>query len=210
MNTWRIGVLAGTMMTALARAGEWAPLFNGRDLEGWMSSDGSAPPSGWVAHDGVLKRAAKAGYIWTRARFANFELDLEFLTEGNSGVFFRTDNPKDPVQTGLEIQIHTPGGPNRNSVGAVYDLAAPSRNAARPGWNRMILLASNNVVAVTLNGERIVEMDLDQWTVPGRNPDGSANKFKRAIRDFARSGHIGLQDHGAAVSYRNLRIRALD
>ena len=41
------------------------------------------------------------------------------------------------------------------------------------------------------------------------NPDGTENKFPLAIRDFARQGYIGLQDHGRQVWYRNIRIKQL-
>ncbi len=188
---------------------EWITLFNGKNLEGWMSSEGRAPGANWVVEDGTLKRTGPAGYIWTRERFGDFELDLEYQTEGNSGVFVRTDNPRDPVQTGIEVQIHTPGGPDKHSVGAVYDLQAPSRNAAKPGWNRLRITARGGRIQVELNGEGIVDMDLDRWTQPGLNPDGTKNKYKRALKDFARSGHIGFQDHGATVAFRNIRIREL-
>ncbi|MCX7819784.1 MAG: DUF1080 domain-containing protein [Kiritimatiellae bacterium] len=193
-----------------AVADDWRPLFNGQNLEGWMSSEGGAPSTNWVVENGELRRVGRAGYIWTRDRFGDFELELEYRTEGNSGVFFRTDNPRDPVQTGIEVQIHTPGGPNRHSVGAIYDLQAPTRNAAKDGWNRLRIVARGSRLQVELNGEPIIDMDVDRWTEAGRNPDGSKNKYKRALKDFARSGHIGFQDHGATVAFRNIRIRPLN
>jgi hypothetical protein len=52
-------------------------------------------------------------------------------------------------------------------------------------------------------------MDLDQWTTAGQNPDGSPNKFSRPIKDFARRGSIGLQDHGLPIEYRQIRIKRL-
>ena len=45
----------------------------------------------------------------------------------------------------------------------------------------------------------------------GKNPDpdGSKNKFRTALKDFKREGHIGFQDHGANVWFRNVRIKQL-
>ena len=58
-------------------------------------------------------RQKGSGDIWTKARYGDFVLELEFKTTGNSGVFFRTDNPKDRVQTGIEIQVDNPGEPGQ-------------------------------------------------------------------------------------------------
>ena len=52
-------------------------------------------------------------------------------------------------------------------------------------------------------------MDLDQWTEANKNPDGSKNKFGTAYKDMPRKGFIGLQDHGNAVWYRNIKIKEL-
>ena len=68
-------------------------------------------------------------------------------------------------------------------------------------------MTKDNELQVKLNGELIIEMDLNRWSTAGQNPDGSKNKFKTALKDFKREGHIGFQDHGAEVAYRNVRIR---
>jgi Domain of Unknown Function (DUF1080) len=151
-----------------------------------------------------------SGDIWTKARYGDFVLELEFKTTGNSGVFFRTDNPKDNVQTGLEIQVENPGGPDKHSVGAIYDLVPPSKNAGKKDdWNKYVITAKGPHITVELNGEKVAEMDLDKWTEAGKNPDGSGNKYKRALKDWKREGHIGFQDHGHKVWYRNVRLKAL-
>ena len=55
----------------------------------------------------------------------------------------------------------------------------------------------------------IINMDLDLWTTGNKNPDGTKNKFKTALKDFAREGYIGFQDHGHPVWYSNVRIKEL-
>jgi len=200
-------------IAGLARAADdckWTVLFDGTDLSAWDNGAGGPPWAGWVIEDGVLTRKEHAGYIWTKEKYGDFVLELEFKTEGNSGLFFRTGNPKDCVQTGLEMQIHKPiETPNKHSVGSLYDALAPSKNAAVDGWNKVVLTAKGSRISIVLNGEKILDADLDQWTEAGKNPDGTNNKYRTAIKDFPREGHIGLQEHGDVVSFRNIRIRPL-
>ena len=193
------------------KADGFKPLFNGTDFAGWQTAAGQPVTKGWVVKDGAMVREAPAGDIWTKDRYGDFVLELEFKTAGNSGVFFRTDKPKDNVQTGIEIQVDVPHGkPDKHSVGAIYDLVPPTtENAKKDDWNKMTLTAKGSALTVEINGEKVNEMDLDKWTTGGKNPDGTGNKFKTALKSFKREGHIGLQDHGAAVSYRNVRITAL-
>jgi hypothetical protein len=191
--------------------GDFKPLFNGTDLTGWQTAGGQPVTKGWVVKDGAMVRESAGGDVWTKDRFGDFVLEVEFKTAGNSGVFVRTDNPKDNVQTGIEIQVDVPRGkPDKHSVGAIYDLVPPTKeNAKKDDWNKMTVTAKGSMLTVEINGEKVAEMDLDKWTEGGKNPDGTKNKFKTALKDFKREGHVGLQDHGAAVAYRNIRIRPL-
>ncbi|MGE3805669.1 MAG: family 16 glycoside hydrolase [Gemmataceae bacterium] len=186
------------------------PLFNGKDLTGWTGASGKEPGAGWKVEDGALTLTKGGGNIWSKERFGDFVLELEFKTMGNSGLLFRVDKPGDYIQTGIEMQVDKPGGPSKHSVGAIYDLLAPSKNAATSEWNKVQLTCKDNLISVVLNGEKIVDnMDLNKWTEGNKNPDGTKNKFKNALKDFKREGHIGFQDHGAPVQYRNVRIKEL-
>ena len=100
------------------------------------------------------------------------------------------------MYTGIEVQVGhiSPGGQLlRNSVGGLYDLVAPSKDAQKPGeWNKYVITCEGPQITVVLNGEQTAQVNLDRWTDTGRNPDGSKNKFKRPLRDFERRGYIGL------------------
>lgn len=190
----------------------WRALFNGKDLTGWDNGAGRQPGPGWVIKDGAMIRTDRAGTIWTKDRFGDFVLDLEFKTEGNSGIFIRTGDPPDCVQTGIEIQVYGPvGKPSTHSCGAVYDAQAPTKDAVKAGqWNQITIKAVKSRIEVVLNGQQIIDVDLDRWSTPGKNPDGTKNKYRKALKDFPREGHIGFQDHGANVSFRNVKIQVLD
>ena len=195
-------------------------LFNGRNLDGWHAAAGHA----WVVVDGVIGLKDKTDgkehngeYLWTKEQYGDFILELEFKVpeKANSGIFLRTSDLQDPVYSGLEIQVANSFGKtetNKNgTAGAIYDLKAPSKNPIKaPGeWNKVRVECRGPKIAVALNGEAVAEIDLDQWTETGKNPDGTKNKFKKPLKEFARKGYVGLQDHGRPVWYRNVRIKPL-
>jgi len=188
----------------------WISLFNGRDLTGW-----TCKPGAWIVEKGVLTRNGGSD-IWTENRFGDFILELEFMVDPgtNSGVFFRTADIKNCVQTGIEMQVLDSYGketPGRHDCGAIYDCLAPGKNVVRkPGeWNHTVVTCRGSHINIVMNGDEIIDMNLDDWTEPHQNPDGTKNKFHTAYKDMPRVGHIGLQDHGRPVWYRNVRIKPL-
>jgi hypothetical protein len=188
-------------------------LFNGKDLQGWHRP--SADFGGWHVEDATLALSKGGGMLYTDAPYDNFVLKVDFkMSKGcNSGVFVRVGDPKDEVQTGLEIQVLDDQGrsPNRNSCGSIYDLVAPSKNVTRPAdeWNSFVITANKSLITVELNGEKVAQINVDEWDQPGKRPDGSKHKYKLAIKDFPRKGLIGLQDHGRPVYYKNIKLKPL-
>jgi hypothetical protein len=174
-------------------------------------------PSSWAFDtEGVLLPTPGAGGdIWTKERYGNFTLELDFKVPegGNSGVFVRTGSIENWINTAIEIQIHaTTDGTKHGQCGAVYDCLSPSKTAVKkPGeWNHYIITCLDNKIYVNLNGEDIIDMDLDLWTEPHKNPQGTKNKFPAAYKDMPREGHLGLQYHGNPIWFKNLKIKSFD
>ena len=156
------------------------------------------------------------GYLWTKEPYGDFELELEvkMSEKCNSGVFLRTD-PTNPVAGGFEIQVMDTAAKKETGThdfGALYDAKAAKVNAAKPAgeWNQMKFRWVGPKLTVHANGTKIQDVNIDEWTKPRMNPDGSKNKFPTALKDLPRSGHIGFQNHGHDVWYRNVSIKKLD
>ena len=195
----------------------WKKLFSGSDLAGWKTA------GKWAVEDGVLALKGRGGDIWTTDVYGDFVLDLEFKISkgGNSGVAVRISPDPDASKKigkrwhtdgALEIQILDSHGqkPDMHNCGSMYDLIAPTKNMAKPAgqWHRYTVTAKGNKVAVVLNGEQVIDMDLNDWPTVHKNPDGSRNKYNKPMKDFPRSGHILLQDHGNPVWFRNIYIKS--
>ncbi len=207
---------------ALARAISWAaaddagkppegftPLFNGKDLDGWKVHNGKS--ASWGADKGVLYvNGGGGGWLMTEKEYGDFELRLEFKVPkgGNSGVALRAPMKGDPAFTGMEIQIlddpSYKGLKEWQHTGSIYGVVAAKTGAAKLAgqWNSYRIVCKGRQVTVELNGEKIVDANLDDYksgTVDGRAHPG-------LTRD---KGHLGLQEHGGRVEFRNLFIKEL-
>jgi len=168
----------------------------------------------WLIEDGELTPSqTPGGIIWTKEKFGDFEVVLEYKTseKANSGLFFRTD-PRNPVQGGFEIQIASAGiYSGKHVLGSLYDAKEAAVSAGKPDgeWNTMTLTCKGPMIKATVNGQTTVDVNIDQWTEPKKNPDGSKNKFKTPLKDLPREGHLGLQYHGQQVWFRNVIVKRL-
>ncbi len=187
-----------------ADAAGFVPLFNGKDLAGWkttgnwlVDADGSVSlhpregEKGWQRYD---------AYIATEKLYGDFVLDLEFKinAKGNSGVFMRVGDMKEPVKTGFEVQILDTYGlekPGHHDCGGIVSGTGPSKNMVKPAgeWNRYTITVKGRSVKVVFNGEQVIDASLDD--------------IKMADRPNV--GHIAFQDEALRVWYRNVRIKEL-
>lgn len=189
----------------------WQRLFE-PDLSNALFAQGS-----WEIKDGILT-ADRDEIIWTKQKFDNFILDLEFkLSEGaNSGVFLRCGNTVNWLHTSIEIQILDSYGkqnPTKHDCGSIYDCLAPKQNPVKkPGlWNHCTITCRDNKIYAVLNSIQILDTDLNKWPEPHKNPDGTKNKFNTALKNMPRSGYVGLQgEHGEKpIWFRNMKIKKL-
>lgn len=223
-------IAVGLLFTSLAVAADnelseqekqagWQLLFNGRDLTGWKCNNGK--PIATAIEDGSLVPYKSGGYLIVYDQpFADFRLKCDVRWEDprcNSGIFFRVQDLENPVHTGFEVQVMSGTKTGKHEFGAIYDLVATSKNAGKETgqWNAVEIECRGPKIQVRVNGFDVAAMDCDQFDQPGVCPDGEKHKYQlngkpRAIKDFARKGYVGLQDHGHKVWYKNIKLLQLD
>ena len=202
-------------------------LFDGKNLDQWVSAKDGQSPANWIVNNGVLTVNKSAGNIETKDKFTNYQLHVEWKipatitgtgqARGNSGVFLASTGPGDD---GYELQVLDAYN-NKTYVngmaGSLYKQAIPLANPSRPPgeWQ------TYDVV----------------WTAPTFNGDGSlktpayATVFFNGVlvenhfelkgqtlyigKPFYKpytSAPIKLQAHGdksEPISFRNIWIRRL-
>lgn len=221
------------------KAEGWSLLWDGKSRDGWRSPRSEEfPKSGWEMANDILstlenggEEAAGGGDIITRKRYADFELALDFkITPGaNSGIKIFVQPKITPISKagepaavgsaiGMEFQIlddklHADAKLGHNgdrTIGSLYDLIpAPTDKKVMPvgDWNHARILSHGRHVQFWLNGVKTVEFERGS---PSFQKAVAASKY-RNIPSFGEweDGHIMLQEHGNAVSYRNVKIREI-
>jgi hypothetical protein len=205
---------ADNELTPAEKAEGWVLLFDGKSTTGWRNN--TDKPVAAKVEDGAVNPHGSGGYVLMYDKpFGDFELNCDVKMDQpycNSGIFVRIGDPKDPVQSGLEVQVLSDKKADLHGFGSIYDLVAPSKNASHGAgnWDTVEIRCEGPKLTVKVNGEEVAAMNCDEWTEAGKRLDGSANKFEKAIKDFPREGYIGLQDHGYNVWFKNVKLRELD
>jgi len=187
-------------------------LFNGTDLTGWKNNNGK--PIAVEVEDGAIQTYKSGGYVVMHEReFGDFTLRCDFKLSKpntNSGIFIRMSDPKNPVQSGFEVQVMGGSGTGMHDLGAIYDLVAPSKAMGKPvgEWNSIEITCKGPMMSVKVNGEDVSKINLDDYKEAKTRTDGSKHKFGD-IKNLPRKGHLGFQDHGSKVWFKNVRVKEL-
>jgi hypothetical protein len=203
----------------------WRLLFDGRSTAGWRGYKSKTVSASWRVENGSLLsrrvRGQSSGDLITVDQFDDFELLLQWkMTKGNnSGVIYRATEQHDQVwQSGPEYQIldnagHLDGLNKLASAGACYAVFAPSKDATRPlgQWNQTRILAQGKHIEHWLNGEKLLEYDIDsdRWQAHVKTSKFFPTAYGQGNWGQATKGHIGLQDYGGAIEFRNIKIRPM-
>jgi len=183
-------------------------LFDGKTLDGWklVGQHGT----GYGVTNGVLYCArGGGGNLFTDKEYSDFIFRFEFKLEdaSNNGVGIRAPLEGDAAYVGMEIQILGAGYPGQlrpeQYHGSVYDVFAAKRGALKPPgqWNSEEIIAQGRRIKVVLNGQTILDADLNTVTDPkvlAHHPG--------LLRD---RGHVGFLGHNDYVEFRNISIKDL-
>jgi len=204
----------------------WQLLFDGESTEHWREYGADEFPSeGWTIEDSSLVfRAPESGSsgldIITKETYSDFELTLEWwISEGgNSGIFYHVlEQDRAIYWSGPEFQLldnvnhpDASQGVNGNRKSAsLYDLIPAEPQNTRPvgEWNTIRIISNGPIIQHWQNGEKVVEFErwTQQWFDMLHESKFNCYPEFGAIRN----GHIGLQDHGNEVKFRNIKIRIL-
>jgi hypothetical protein len=193
--------------SAGVRYGEWTPLFNGKDTEGWKPAGNENTT--WTYDAGALTGRSGAGpaglLLSDRADYENFHLRLETrLAEGGHGSLFLRCGPAKDGTTGNKcyaVRIGSAaGGPAITGtlvLSAHLDEAAPlvlttaAKVPVQPDeWFGLEVIAEGNRLRVLVKDKTVVD-------------------FKDANATFT-LGRLGLVCHGnMTVRFRNMEVKDL-
>ena len=190
--TYAAWLFAGLLVsqTACGADQEWVSLFNGKDLGGWTTADGSE--GNWKVEDGAITCSGNASHLFSpRGDYKNFRYRCEISINdgGNSGMYFRT--AKGPgFPKGYEAQVNsTHGDPVR--TGSIYNMVLIKKMLVKPDtWFTYEVEAKGNHITVKVNDDTLYEF-VDQ-----------NNTYKE--------GHFAFQYHDPTCKVKIRKVEVME
>lgn len=204
--------LAFLSSVALLAQDGWRPLFNGKDLSGWVPVQ--VAPNTFTVRDGIIvSTGVPTGVMRTDLQYENFELELEWkhiVPKGNAGLFvwsYPITALGQPFTKSIEVQIlDGQNGETYTSHGDIFSIhgarmkpdrphpkgaerCLPSEQRCKPAgeWNHYRVVCNNGVIKLSVNGKEV--------------SGGS--------QCTPRKGYICLESEGTECHFRNIRIKEL-
>lgn len=202
-------------------------LFDGKNLDQWVSTKDRAQPAGWTVANGVMTVNKPAGNIETKKTFTDYQLHIEWRipeninlegqSRGNSGIFLASTGKGDD---GYELQV-LDSYQNKTYVngmaGSIYKQFVPLANPAKkPGewqsydifWKAPVFEADGTLksparITVLFNGV-LVQNNVELL--------GPTQYIGTPTYKAHGASPIKLQAHGdksEPISFRNIWIREL-
>lgn len=211
-----------TAAAALAADNDsFVPLFNGRDLSGWVNAN--CAPETWSVREGVIHCTGQPiGALRTERQYENFVLELEWRhlsSAGNSGIFIwgtPIAAPGVPFLRGIEVQVLDHGYAEQyekqngkksdwfTTHGDVFPIhGATMKPFGRHNGMRSFPSEERSKRSPEWNHYRIICTNgVIRLSVNGREVSGGEDCNYR-------KGYLALESEGAPVEFRNLRIKEL-
>tara|TARA_R110000744_G_scaffold173419_3_gene292125 strand:- start:6386 stop:6991 length:606 start_codon:yes stop_codon:yes gene_type:complete len=153
---------------------DWRTIFDGNDLSEWEIPKNNV---WWSIDEGVLWAKSDSDQVgsilWTKQKYKDFEVQLDFkFGDGivDTGIYMRGDDSKN-----VQIQIGESGSLKRDMTGSPYvpSLGYPVEAEGIKellklnDWNTIRARAIGNTYTVWLNGERVMNYQLENANLTG-------------------------------------------
>jgi Domain of Unknown Function (DUF1080) len=214
-----LGSLAGAATAAGQSPDQFAALFDGKSLSGWVNVN--TAPDTWKVRDGLLICSGHPiGVMRTMKQYENFVLHIEWMhmePGGNSGVFAWSSARPDPetrLPNGVEIQMLELEWPNlhkENGVtppvayvhGELFGVGGVRTTPDNPRGDRSKSIENRCKGRGEWNTYDVVAVDgVLKLSVNGKVVNGISHATQK-------KGYLCLESEGAEIHFRNIRIMEL-
>src|SRR5688572_935586 len=199
----------------------FVPLFNGRDLSGWVNAN--CAPETWSVRDGVIHCTGQPiGALRTERQYENFILEAEWRhlsSGGNSGIFIWGSPiaaPGVPFLRGIEVQVLDHG------YAEAYEKRTGKKSTSFTTHGDVFPIHGATMVPLGKhNGQRSFPSEDRSKPSPEWNHYrivANAGSIRLHVNGkevsggdecFYRKGYLALESEGAPVEFRNPRIKEL-
>ncbi len=206
-----IGVDDAIAALASRKADGFVEQINGKDLSNWKG----AVDNYEIVNGSIVCKKGKGGDLLTMDEYEDCIIRVEFkLPEaGNNGIALRTPPNSHSAKDGLELQIIDSDGYNKKIApkqlkpyqyhGSLYHCVGAKHGYLRPAgeWNFQEIEIRGQTIKVTLNGTKILDVDIEQL---------DRSKLELIPKGLdQRRGHIGFAGHNDPVEFRSFKVKRL-